>query len=143
MTYLTSAVMSAEVISISESGSVNTAINLMKANGIRHLPVVNDSNELAGILSTKDVARARDENECVKNIMSTPVRIVSRRTNVKSVIDVMLKNKISSLLVANEKNVVGIVTTDDLLKLLSQVLEDKDDLDSFDVGSFFDDAWTS
>ena len=55
----------------------------------------------------------------------------------------MLKNKISSLLVANEKNVVGIVTTDDLLKLLSQVLEDKDDLDSFDVGSFFDDAWTS
>ena len=65
MTYLTSAVMSAEVISISENGSVVAAHTLMKANGIRHLPVVNESNELAGILSTKDIAKAHDENECV------------------------------------------------------------------------------
>jgi CBS domain-containing protein len=135
--------MSAEVISIPEDRPVDAAQDLMKANRIRHLPVVNKDNELAGIVSIKDFGKVRGKNECVKDIMTTPVRVVTKSTNIKSVIEAMLSNKISSLLVANDRNVVGIVTTEDLLKLLSQVLEDKDDLDSFELGSFFDDSWSS
>ena len=74
--------------------------------------------------------------------MSTPVRMVTKSANIKSVIEEMLTNKISSLLVANEQNIIGIVTTEDLLKLLSQVLEDGDDLESFEMGSFFDESWS-
>ena len=143
MTYLTSAVMTADVISIPEDGTINAAQDLMQANRIRHLPVVNKANELAGIVSAKDFGKARNKNESVKNIMTTAVQVVSKGTNIKSVIETMLTNKISSLLVANERNVVGIVTTEDLLKLLSQVLEDNDDLEMFEVGSFFDDSWSS
>ena len=143
MTFLTGAVMSGEIISILENHSVDAAEGLMKANRIRHLPVVNEANELSGILSIKDFCKVRDKKERVKNIMTTPVRVVAKNANIKSVIETMLINKISSILVSNGGNIVGIVTTEDLLKLLSQVLEDGDDLESFDVGSFFDDSWSS
>lgn len=143
MTYLTGAVMSSNLISISEERDIGTAESLMKINKIRHLPVVNSENELSGILSAKDVAKVRDKSDPIKNIMTTPVRVVKKNANIRSVIDLMLRNKISSILVANNDDIVGIVTTDDLLKLLSQVLNDNEDFDNVDVGSFFDESWRS
>lgn len=143
MNYLTGTVMSSNLISISEDRDIETAEGLMKVNKIRHLPVVNANNELSGIISTKDVAAAPDRRKPIKSIMTTPVRIVKKTANVKSVIEIMLKHKICSVLVANEEDVVGIVTTDDLLKLLSQVLEDSERLENIDVSTFFEDSWSS
>ena len=143
MNYLTGTVMSSNLISISEDRDIETAEGLMKVNKIRHLPVVNANNELSGIISTKDVAAAPDRRKPIKSIMTSPVRIVKKGENVKSVIEIMLKQKINSVLVANEEDVVGIVTTDDLLKLLSQVIEDSERLENIDVSTFFDDTWSS
>ena len=143
MNYLTATVMSSNLISISEDRDIETAQGLMIVNKIRHLPVVNANNELSGIISTKDVAAAPDRRKPIKSIMTTPVRIVKKGANVKSVIEIMLKHKIFSVLVANEEDVVGIVTTDDLLKLLSQVLEDSERLENIDVSTFFEDSWSS
>ena len=143
MNYLTGTVMSSNLISISEDRDIETADGLMKVNKIRHLPVVNANNELSGIISTKDVAAAPDRRKPIKSIMTSPVRIVKKGENVKSVIEIMLKQKINSVLVANEEDVVGIVTTDDLLKLLSQVIEDSERLENIDVSTFFDDTWSS
>lgn len=143
MNYLTGTVMSSNLISISEDRDIETAEGLMKVNKIRHLPVVNANNELSGIISTKDVAAAPDRRKPIKSIMTSPVRIVKKSANVKSVIEIMLKHKICSVLVANEEDVVGIVTTDDLLKLLSQVIEDSERLENIDVSTFFDDTWSS
>lgn len=142
MNYLTGMVMSSNLISISEDRDIETADGLMKVNKIRHLPVVNANNELSGIISTKDVAAAPDRRKSIKSIMTSPVRIVKRGANVKSVIEIMLKHKICSVLVANEEDVVGIVTTDDLLKLLSQVIEDSERLENIDVSTFFEDSWS-
>ena len=135
--------MSANLISISEDRDIETADGVMRVNKIRHLPVVNSNNELSGIISTKDVAAAADRRKSIKSIMTTPVRIVKKNTNVKTVIEIMLKHKICSVLVANEEDVVGIITTDDLLKLLAQVIEEGASLQNVDVSTFFDDSWSS
>lgn len=135
--------MSSNLISISEDRDIETAVGLMKVNKIRHLPVVNSNNELSGIISTKDVAAASDKRKPIKSIMTSPVRIVKKSANVKTVIEIMLKHKICSVLVANEEDVVGIVTTDDLLKLLADVIDDSDRLENLDVSSFFDESWSS
>jgi CBS-domain-containing membrane protein len=71
MTFLTSAVMSAGLISISEDRDLKTAESLMKINKIRHLPVVNAENELSGILSSKDLAKAHDKDLPIKTVMTT------------------------------------------------------------------------
>lgn len=143
MNYLTGNVMSSSLISISEDRDIDTADGLMRINKIRHLPVVNSNNELSGILSIKDVAAAKDKRKPIKSIMTTPVRVVNKETNVKTIIELMLKHKICSVLVSSHEDIVGIVTTDDLLKLLSDVIEDSDSVENVEFSSFFDDSWTS
>ena len=83
--------MSSNLISISEDRDIDTADGLMKINKIRHLPVVNANNELSGILSVKDIARAKDKKKPIKSVMTTPVRVVKKTANVKTVIELMLK----------------------------------------------------
>ncbi|WP_051056748.1 HPP family protein [Pseudobdellovibrio exovorus] len=135
--------MSSNLVSISEERDIDTAESLMKVNRIRHLPVVNQNNELSGILSAKDVVKVKDKKQAIKSVMTAPVKVVRKDSNIKSVIELMLRNKISSILVADSEDIVGIVTTDDLLRLLTQVLTDSDDLENTDIGSFFDESWKS
>jgi CBS domain-containing protein len=145
MTFLTGAIMSSNLVSISEERDIETAQALMKMNKIRHLPVVDSSNELSGIISVQDLAKAHNPKSKIKSVMTSRVRVVKKTANIKSIIEQMLKFKISSMIVAHEQDVVGIVTTDDLLKLLYQLLEGEEDLaklaDEYDEESFFDDAW--
>lgn len=143
MNYLASAVMSGNVISVFEDRDIKTAERVMTINNIRHLPVVNVLNELSGILSVIDVAKARDKSKSIKTIMTSPVLIVKNRTHIKDVIEIMLKKKVSSILVGNENNVTGILTTDDLLKLLLKIIDDDEAVENFEVDSFFDETWAS
>jgi CBS domain-containing protein len=135
--------MTSKLISIFEERDVADAEAMMKENKIRHLPVMNSAHELLGILSVRDVAKVRDKKSSIKSVMSPVVKVVKKSTNIKSVIEMMLKHKISSVLVASNEDIVGIVTTDDLLQLLSQVLDESESLEDMDVGSFFDESWKS
>lgn len=133
--------MSSNLISISEDKDVAAAAVLMKAHDIRHLPVVDAYNELSGIISLTDIAGANDPAEKIKNVMTPRVRIVKKSANIKTIIDQMLKFKISSMLVAQNDDVVGIVTTDDLLQLLYELLDERDDLQNLEISEFIDDSW--
>ncbi|AGH94825.1 HPP family protein [Pseudobdellovibrio exovorus] len=141
MTFLTSAIMSSNLISISEEKSIAEAASLMKTHDIRHLPVVDSYNELSGIISVTDIAKARDTAESIKEIMTPRVRVVKKSANIKTIIDQMLKFKISSMLVAQNEDVVGIVTTDDLLQLLFELLDEEDDLKKLETEGFLDEGW--
>lgn len=48
-------IMSDKLVTARESDGLLETIKLMRAKGIRRLPVVNDDNELAGILSVDDL----------------------------------------------------------------------------------------
>jgi len=135
--------MTSNLISISENRNIEMADNLMKINRIRHLPVVNSDNELSGIISVKDIAKAKDRQKIIKSVMSTPARIVKKTDSVKLAIELMLKHKICSILVTSEKDIVGIVTTDDLLRLLAMVIGEEEILKKNDMtASFFDESWS-
>lgn len=143
MNYLTGSIMSDNLISISEERDIQTADELMKLNKIRHLPVVNLNNELSGILSAKDVAKAKDKKNLIRSIMTTPVKVVKKTDNVKTVIELMLQHKICSVLVAGDDDIVGIITTDDLLKLLADVIEEHESIETTEISSFYDESWVS
>lgn len=48
-------VMTKRVVTIAPSSSIENALLLSSARNIRHIPVVDDKNELLGILSVKDL----------------------------------------------------------------------------------------
>ena len=143
MTFLTRTVMSSQLISVSEEKEVSAAENLMNENNIRHLPVVDSFNELAGIISATDVAKTLNKQTKIKEAMSPRVRIIKRDENVKKIIAQMLKFKISSMLVSHNEDLVGIVTTDDLIQLLYQLIDEDENLKSLEVSTLLENEWES
>jgi len=65
-------VMSTQVTSIIEDGTLKDAARLMTRYGIRRLPVVNKQGDLVGIISSMDIIR---EFPDLMSILSRPVRL--------------------------------------------------------------------
>ncbi len=117
------------VICISPGTTLGHAYDLMREQPIRHLPVV-DGKALVGIISDRDLLlygnRVADDQLTfpglpVSRIMST--KLVTDRPNatVSHVAALMHGSKVSAVLLTNESDgmLVGIVTSSDLLQLLS------------------------
>lgn len=130
-------IMHRKVTTISPEDSMLDAYRTMKAKDIRHLPVLDKDMRLVGILSDRDVQRAMisrkisdfqqeihlAEDLKVSDFMNWPVYTVSEKTPVNQAAELVLKHKISALVVENDQGFVsGIVTTDDLLSYLVQVV---------------------
>ena len=50
-------VMSKKLITIKDTYSLESAYNVMQTHSIRHLPVLNDQDEVVGIISDRDLMR--------------------------------------------------------------------------------------
>ena len=136
--------MSERVIMVHREDSVLNAWLLMGRERIRHL-VVRDDFGIIGILSDRDVQRALrpelrvfnsqrivetdiDPTFRVGDFMRWPVLTVLPEATVPEVAQVMIDEKVSSVLVMEERNLYGIVTHEDLLRLLTLRGADRPDL---------------
>jgi acetoin utilization protein AcuB len=139
MKHSTHEIMSAKLVTIHYQAPVTDAYRLMKERNIRHLPVVDDEGQVVGLMSDRDVQRAMkpkkgvrleeslsyefDPQFEVKDFMSWPVRSVEESVHVVEVAQRMLSEKVSAFLVMSaHRHPVGIVTTDDLLRLLISLM---------------------
>lgn len=131
-------VMSRGLITLPLTATMQEAHEVMDARRIRHLPLTDDQGSIVGILSDRDVARAMrgapadykshspapifNPSHHAMHYMSWPVKAVDRETSLKEVVALMLNEKISALLVEDHKVPLGILTTEDLMKYLLQLL---------------------
>lgn len=134
-------IMSDKLITISQNDFLKSAYKIMHEKGIRHLPVTGETGKIVGIISDRDVKLAMkriksndnrevtyqfNSEELVKDYMHQPVMAVLGSESIAYVAKKMLAEKISALLVADEKNKIsGIITTDDLLAYLASSLADE------------------
>lgn len=135
--------MSTQIITIGWNERMETAWRRMQERRIRHLPVVNENGEAVGMLSDRDVQRAMisqldpevtqvisdetiefDQNAHVRDYMSWPARTVEAGSDLRLVTERMISEKVSAFLVTHEGRVTGIVTSEDLLQVLSDLLAD-------------------
>jgi CBS domain-containing protein len=121
----TQKIMTPHLITVPIGASLSEAQILMKNQQIRHLPVVGKEGDVVGILSQKDLSSISDSKVIpVEVVMHSPVHSVRQDLSLRKAILEMLHLKISSLLITNEKSdVVGILTTDDLLNYLAHLLD--------------------
>lgn len=128
-----SKIMSTNVISLKLSDSLYEAERLFKENKIRHIPVVENKNVI-GIVSLTDLLRVSfvdaygpDEGVVdttvysmlnIEQIMAkNPVHVESKKT-IKDVAEILSTNEFHALPVVDNHELMGIVTTTDLLKYL-------------------------
>lgn len=133
-------IMTKKLVKVRYDDSVRSAYQIMRERRIRHLPVSDELGELIGILSDRDLQRAMtpkaelsrgaeeepefDASFRVKDFMTWPVRSVSRDVTIEEVAQRMLNEKVSAFLVMDHgRNASGILTTDDLLKVLIHLLQ--------------------
>lgn len=131
--------MKTHLITIPYSEDLQAAVKLMQKHGIRHLPVVNAERYVVGIISDRDVLRASVpvyginggdaeslhfiQGALVRDYMSTALQVISIDDSVNDAIELMLREKVSSCLVAKSGGIVGIITYEDLMELLKSYLD--------------------
>ena len=132
-------IMTKTLIAVPIGSPVALAAELMKEKRIRHLPVVDELDEIVGIISQRDFNLLENLEEIpVERVMSSPIYSIDQDTPLRSAIFKMLEHKISSLLISDENDdAVGIITTDDLLGYLVYLL-DKSDKDRWPFFSVLD-----
>ena len=135
--------MSKDLITIGWNEKMSTAYQRMMNQKIRHLPVTNEKAEIVGMLSDRDVQRAMISDEDgpqeltwenskpqfspearVKHFMSWPVQTVDQNCDIRWAAELMILEKVSSFLVKNQNQIIGIITAEDLIRILIEVLSD-------------------
>jgi acetoin utilization protein AcuB len=96
--------MSSKVITVDDDASIMKASNLMKQNGIQHLPVLKEER-LIGIISDRDLKEAQ------------PLFTITLEETVEKAAAIMLKHNISALPVVNpEGGLAGIIAKGDVFR---------------------------
>lgn len=110
-------VMSKKLVTISVGTPLSKATKIMNEHRIRHLPVVDETDTIIGILSSKDLPSFSEIRDLrAEFFMTAPIMSLPEDAPLKEAALKMLENKISSVLVIDQDNqVIGIITSDDLL----------------------------
>lgn len=141
-------IYSKKLITISDLSSLSDADDMMNNYNIRHLPVIDASDTLVGILSKSDYLAlkyvdSRLNKLIVKNFMSSPVLAVTKTTKIKEVANLFINKKISSVVVVENNEAVGIVTSEDLIKILARKQDFANDSEFLDLSALSDEGWIS
>ena len=111
-------------VEIERVENVANAIRLMELFGVRHVPVMNGSH-LEGVVSERDILRARIGTEIddisLEEICSRNVLTVGPLTPVDQVAQQMLQRRVGSAIVLDGGYVVGIFTSSDALRTLTEI----------------------
>jgi acetoin utilization protein AcuB len=116
---------------------VADALNLMRQQRIRRLPVVDKGGSLIGIVSDRDLLQASPSPATslsvweityllsritVNKVMTSKVITVTEDTPLEDAARIMADNKIGGLPVVTDGVLVGIITETDLFKLFLELL---------------------
>ena len=111
-------IMSTNVVSLDISKIASHAADLMTEKRIGCI-IVTKRDKPFGIITERDLVRRYDRNTSVEELASHPLITADSNTTVEKVVGIMLKNKIRKIpIVDKNNNLVGIVTTTDLVKFL-------------------------
>jgi acetoin utilization protein AcuB len=120
--------MSTSPHTIGAEQTLQKAHDVMREHSIRHLPVM-QGNQLVGIVSDRDVQlilgiKGTDATKVtVEDAMTQDVITVDPDTGLDEVSDLMAERKAGSVVVMQNHHVVGIFTTVDGMRALSELLQ--------------------
>jgi acetoin utilization protein AcuB len=113
--------MTTQPVTISVESTVGQALEIIESRHVRHLPVMDDKDSLVGIVSEKDLLRAKCEDS-VQQVMTRDVITVTEYTALEEAARIMADHKISSLPVMRDGKLVGIITETDLFNIFLELL---------------------
>jgi len=125
---------------VGENDTVERAIQIMRSLGERTVPVVDKHRHLKGVVGMKDIVslfarpkvreqhgdRAGEEEKVVievQGVMRYPPITAGPDADVHRAAELMAKNHISSIIVTENEEPIGIITTQDLMQFFAGLRE--------------------
>ncbi len=107
-------------ITITANASISEAIELMKVNSIRHLPVVSQGRKLEGFLTLVDLKQGLIPSMLgdltLQDLMIKEPITVDPDDDIEFAAQLIYKNKIGGMPVVTGNQLVGIITASDILR---------------------------
>jgi len=113
-------VMSTDLIVGYVPGTVKSALNLLAKHNVSGMPILKkDTKKVVGVLTRTDIFKNADEEQLALT-MSKEVHSVTSDQDIKDAAKLLFEKRIHGLPVVNKKkNLVGIISPKDVLKVLS------------------------
>jgi acetoin utilization protein AcuB len=114
------ALMIPDPITVTRDATISEAIELMKTNSIRHLPVVSKNNRLEGFVTLGDLKQGLIPS-MVADLSLSDLMIMDPITihpddDIETAAHFIYKQKIGGMPVVKDGIVVGIITANDILR---------------------------
>ena len=104
-------------ITLSQNAIVSDALAIMKEHKIGGIPIVNDQNDLVGIVTNRDLRFEKHLGKKITEIMTGESLITTQLTDLDNAEDILQHNKIEKLPVVDENGkLVGLITYKDIMK---------------------------
>ena len=131
--------MQVDLVTLDVSARLDRADELMRAERIRHLPILADGR-LVGILSQRDIYLAATSSVLglqpgtqedwlakipVSEVMTTRVLTAHPDTSIGNAAELMVRERIGCLPVVEDEALVGLLTDTDCLRFLADLLRDR------------------
>jgi acetoin utilization protein AcuB len=110
-------VMSKNVVSVAPTTAIAVASEKLRNDEIDHLVVV-EGKRVVGVVAGRDMLRVRDDRP-VSEVMSRRVATIGPDATLRRAAGIMRGRAVGCLPVVDDGEVVGIVTTSDLLTALA------------------------
>ena len=135
-------IMSKSLITVNPEDKLTTVKNIFDTHSIHHLPVVR-YKQMVGMISASDMLyflrgftgslqsqlmdEARLQAFRAEDIMTTGLAKLSSKDSIRTALDVFKVNRFHALPVIDEDELVGILTTYDIIKALAETPISLDD----------------
>lgn len=131
-------IMTTNVLTLQMDDSILKGMALMAEKNIRHIPIVNKSHQLVGVVSHRDLlradlscledsdssARSDIEDSPIETIMTKNVRTASPKDNLRSVGLALQKGKFGCIPIVENGILAGIVTDTDFVSAALTMIEE-------------------
>lgn len=127
--------MSQNVVVAGYHNKFSEALKFFSIHGMRHLPIVNEQEELVGIVSLKDLIRViytetQNNGSIIMDEINTKFHMgdimtknpisISPDTKISEALQLLQESPFQALPVVLNKKVVGIITSQDFVEMFSK-----------------------
>lgn len=128
--------MTPDVFTLRPDDNLTALYDLMDAEHIRHIPVVDEEGDLVGLVTHRDLLRSAVgaesdfamgilrqflESREVRDIMNSAVEVIEPDRDIREAADLMMENKYGCLPVVDGRTLVGILTEADFVRYLARI----------------------
>jgi CBS domain-containing protein len=120
-------IIQARPIVIRRSESLRRALELLIENSISGLPVVDDENQLVGVVSEKDLLKVFSEpgEHSIESIMTHDPISISIDAPLVDVVDCLMANDFRRVFIHDRKQLVGLISRADLMPAILEALVER------------------